>query len=345
MKKKLNFKKIIVLIFIILLGITLVWFITKFKSQSKKQKDQSQVSIQPKIEIKQQYKGKPTITLSFKKDSFNFPRKLPLLEIEKETKLDENLIKEIAKKLGFVTNFTVIDDPIDGKTYFWSNEENVLFVYSKSKTIRYSSKKKESYINKQLSGNDILALAQNFITKNNILEKDSFQLDNVTFLKKTQKNKEYEGGYQKTIKEEADLYQVDILPKDIHYKIIKTNSTETTSYIQMTPDGSVYSFQITLINLKKGITEYKIKNYEEFESKINESKIIELKGGFYLLSELEESFIQNINIENVEIAYLMDFPKNNYLIPVFKLSGKATIKASEQEAIATLYLPAFSEKP
>jgi hypothetical protein len=341
MKNKIKLFLTIFICTIVFIVIIVIIFI----QSSKNKQNISNTKNLPRLEINKEYKDKFTIRLSIKKEDFIFPKKLPLLEIDQNFNLDEDLAKKIASNLGFSDNFNKINDTFDGKTYFWINDQATLFIYFGSKKIRYTSKNNTISVNKQLSKEDIISIAENFITDKNILNKESFQVGNVKFLKESQEYKGGENSYEETSKENATIYQVSILPKNTDYEIITPNFTDSSSYIQIKPDGSIYSFQITLLNpLKRGLTEYKIKDYEEFKNNIEKAVLIELIGNTYLLSDLPKNFIQEIEINKIEIAYLMESKKSNYLIPIFKLSGKALINSPEK-AIATLYLPAISENP
>jgi len=338
MKSKFITKR--VLIFIIF---TFIFFFAVSKTTNKKPRSIQKTNPAPIPSIEQKYKGNFDITLSFKKEMFNFPSKLPLLEIEKTPPLDKNFSQKVAENLGFSSNVNEIDDSIDGKVYFWKNNEATLFIYSRTKTIRCHSNKSKNVVDKQLSEKDILSIANDFINKSEILGKDSFKLGGVKFLKEIN-TENLDGGYKETEKEDASFYQVNILPKQAEYDILTKDSVESSSYITMTKDGSVESLQITIFpKLNKSLTEYKIKNYDELKSELNKSVLIELRGNNYILSELPKNFIQKVEIKKIEISYLIESPTKTYLIPVFKLTGEAFI-SNKEEAVATMYLPAFSQQ-
>lgn len=289
----------------------------------------------------QNYKGKFTTTLSVDKNQFNFPEKLPFLEFESPpSPLDENFARSVAGKLSFSGEPTKVEDSLDGTTYFWKSDKGTLFIYSRSRKIRYGSGTFTPGINKQLSNAAISATVREFIINNGLLDKDSFQTGTIRFLEEFPDGE----GFRETTKEKAVLYQVSILPKTVDYELISPSSVEPASYIQIKQGGSIYSFQISIFPaLKNGATEYKLKNYNEVKSSLSEACLIELREFTAPLSDLPTDSIQNIEVNKIEIAYLIESSKSTSFQPVYKLSGEATLKDSGNKAMATLYLPAISE--
>ncbi len=295
----------------------------------------------PKPELVQNYKGKFTITLSVDQNLFNFPEKLPFLKFDSASPpLSESFAREVAGNLGFSGESAKVEDSLDGTTYFWKGSKGTLFVYSRSRKIRYGSGTFTPETNKQLSDAAISAAAEEFIINNNILGKDTFQIVSIKFLG-TIPNGE---GYRETTKEKAILYQASILPKNVDYELISPSSVEPASYVQIKQDGSIYSLQISVFPaLKNGETQYKLKSYNEVKSSLNDATLIELRKETALLSDLPTDLIQNIDINKIEIAYLIESSKSTSFQPIYKLSGEATLKDSNNKAVATLYLPAISE--
>jgi len=330
--------KTVLIIILVLISIISVFYLL---SLSKNKQNVPAVS-PPKPALVQNYKGKFMITLSVEKNEFTFPEKLPFLEFESSpSPLNESFARNVAAKLGFAGEPTKVEDSLDGTTYFWKSDKGTLFVYSRSQKIRGGFGSFTPGINKQLSDAAISATAQEFIINNGLLDKDFFQTGAIKFLG------QFPGGegFREITKEKAVLYQVSILPKTVNYELISLSSVEPVSYVQIKQDGSTYSFQISIFPaLKNGATEYKLKDYDELESSLNEACLIELRRSTVLLSDLPVDLIQNIEVNKIEIAYLMEFSKATSFQPIYKLSGEAMLKDSNDKAVATLYLPAFSEK-
>ncbi|BCX14448.1 MAG: hypothetical protein KatS3mg088_131 [Patescibacteria group bacterium] len=335
---KLRNKKIITLFtFFILIIVLTTYFLPSLL------KNKRNVTITPEPRLNQNYKGNYNITLSVNKESLNLPKELPLIEIESTNPLDENYAINIANKLGFANRPQKIDDVFDGITFFWKNDNSTLFIYSKTRKIKYNQNSFLNNINKQLSDEEILNIAKEFVIQNKILDKDSFQADTLIPIKSDSTTE----GFKETTKKEADLYQVNIKSKAIGYSIVNPNSVEPDSYIRIKKDGTIYSFQITVNpSFKESITKYKVKNYEEIEKSLNQAVLIEIRNNNYLLlSELPTDFIKEIKVDKIEIAYLSESTKETILYPIFKMSGKAILKNSQEETLATLYISAISNNP
>lgn len=333
---KLKIKKVLII------TLVLISVVSAFYLLSLSKNTQKLPAITPaKPTLIQNYKGKFTTNLSVDKNQFNFPEKLPFLEFESSpSPLDENFARSVASKLDFPGEPTKVEDTIDGATYFWKSDKDTLFVYSRSRKIRYGSGTFVPGINKQLSDVAISTTAKEFIINNGLLDKDSFQTGAIRFLEKIPDGE----GFRETTKERAVLYQVNILPKTVDYEFISPSSVEPASYLQIKQDGSIYSFQITVFPaLKNGATEYKLKNYNEVKSSLGAATLIELRRETALLSDLPIDLIQNIEVNKIEIAYLIESSKSSSFQPIYKLSGEATLKDSGNKALATLYLPAISE--
>jgi len=329
-KKKVLF---IVLIALSVISIAYIFLITK--------KSNKPSSILNTPELTQKYKGKYSITTTLIKDQFNFPNKLPLLETTtSSTIITEGWAKEVASNLGFNGDPTVFDDTFDGTTFFWKNDVATLFAYSKSGKFKYSSNVFSAGINKQLSDTTFLDVAQKLISDNKILDDSFFQTGNVKYLKQITNG---EGFDLETNRANAVLFQVSILPKNVEYEFVSASSIEPNSYVQLKQDGTLYSFLITNPPIiQKGFTEYNLKNFDEVVASLESAVLIELREETQLLSDVSSTLIQNIEIDKIEIAYLVGSTTAETFQPVYKLSGNATLSNFQDKYRATLYLPAFT---
>ena len=246
----------------------------------------------------------------------------------------------MAKKLGFLQDPIIINDPLDGTTFFWKNDKTTLFGYTKSRKLRYSSTSFSPTANKQLSDSAILNSAQKFLSENNILKDGSFQTQGVIF----QERDSVGEGFKQTAREKAELYQVNVLPKVANYEILAPDSTEPASFLQINLDGSIYAFQVSFLpDLKQGSTEYKLKNFKEISDSLDQAVLIETRNQSSALTDLPENTVEKIEITKIEVAYLADSSNPTLFQPIFKLSGLATLSGLSLPSPAVLYLPAIFE--
>jgi len=330
----MNKKKILVitLALISLASIVFIFLVTKKGADTSK----------PKVgepALEQKYKGKYTINLSISEDQFNFPKQLPLIEVVSDsTSITEEQAKNIALKLGFLGDPTTINDSIDGTSYFWKKDSSILFVYARSGKIRYETGSFSPGVNKQLSDSEIVSYAQQFISEKNIYSGTPFQMGKFKYLKEIPNGE----GFQEGSKQSAVLYQISILPQGSDYEFISASSVESSSFIQLKQDGSVYALQATMFpSIQTSTIEYKLKNFNEVKSSLNEAVLIELRGNAQLLSDMPTDLIETIKINNIEIAYLIESTGSTVFQPVYKLVGEATLSNSQDKYVATLYLPAI----
>ena len=330
----MNKKKIILIILTTLSILSIVYIF----SLTKKGQGPSTALKGP--ELIQKYKGKYSITTSLKKDQFNFPNKLPLLEISpSSTPITEGFAKEVASSFGFPGDPTIFDDTFDGTTYFWGNDDASLIAHAKSGKVRYNLSVFSLGINKQLSDASLSVIAQNIVSDNKIIDASLFQTGNIKYLKEVVNGQ----GYQETNRASAVLFQVSILPKAVDYEFVSLSSVEPTSYVQLRQDGTLYAFQITMFpTIQKGFTEHGLKSFDEVVSSLESAILIELREETQLLSDVPSNLIQSIEVDKIEIAYLVESTTSTTFQPVYKLSGNATLSNSQEKYLATLYLPAFS---
>jgi len=287
--------------------------------------------------ITQTYRGSPTITLSVKKSDFSYIDKLPFLEISQEP-LTDTYARSVAVNLGFQGDPVIINDTIDGKTYFWKSNGGTLFIYLNSAKIRYTSGNSLNTVNKQLSDQAMLAVVKNSLISNKILTDGLFTVNKVTYLTQDPVNE----SFKETSRENASVFQVNIYPGSVTYGILATNSTENANYVQLTKDGNIYSLQLIVFGgVHDGLTNYQLKNYDQIQASLNNAVLISLGGVEMPLSQLSTDAVKEVNIDKIEIAYLIDSPTSTTLQPVYKLSGTTTLPNSNTEISAIFYLPAL----
>jgi hypothetical protein len=327
-------KKWIKIVLIAFSLLSVVWILYIYLKSSPKNAPEI---VPSKPILIQTYKGSLSMSLGINESQFKYIDKLPFLNVSRKS-ITDDYANGVASSLGFSIAPVKIDDTQEGLTYFWKNDNATLFVYTKSSKIRYSSGKSFIAPNKQLSENAVKSTAEKLLIDNKILNPGNFSLGSVQFLKERSLNE----GFIKSTKEDFSLYQISVLPKSTDYQIISPVSTESASYIQLTKDGDIYSFQLVVFeSTEKAPTEYKLKTYSEIKTSIGNSVLISLGGEETPLKDLPKDFVNNIVVDQVDISYLLDSPTSTSLQPVYKLTGTATLSGGgKTEAI--LYLPALS---
>lgn len=330
----MNRKKILIIVILII-----ILFLCSFLLLNRKKDSEKQI-VPANPSISKNYKGNLSFILKISEKDFNFPKTLPFIEIIKKT-LTKGQIIEIAKKINFTGEPTIVNDTIDGLTYFWKNENSALFAFLDSGIIRFSLKPSNQTINKQLSDDEIILISENFFYEKGFTDKGSLNLKEIKYLKQDISTEIL----METKKEEATFYECVFNPKISEYEINLSWTDLPLISVRTLRDGSIYSAQFTnFTQVQKTGSSYKIKDFQEFKETIKDSVLISVKNAQLALSDLAKESVGNIEINKVELIYLQDSTKSIYLQPVFKIQGTTSITGFGNGIEVVLYLPAISQK-
>ncbi len=324
MKKR---KIILVVAFLCLSLFTVVFYFSK--------KEEAPSPLLPPPNIPKLIEGTYPIEVDFKK-SFNFPSEIPLLNLQKGTLQDET-IKEIANSLGFGDPF-IADDVFDGRMYIYQGSMSTLTVSVKKQELNYTLNSIPTFIDKQLNNSSLTNIATNFLLENKFLASEDIRFVSFSFL-----DEEPGQGLYPVSKEEATFYQVNFSSLISDVDILTLNPQDTPIYVRLLPDGTVFKAQATLLGtISESISQYRLKNYDQVVSEINNAILISLDDGNVHLPDIPEGSIKKISISDVQLVYLLDSPTSKTLQPVYLFKGKANISGFLSEVNASLYLPAVS---
>ncbi|KKR70762.1 MAG: hypothetical protein UU12_C0017G0013 [Candidatus Woesebacteria bacterium GW2011_GWA2_40_7b] len=327
-------KKLFIAVFVIVFVLSIAWLSRIYLKESPK-KNPVVIPVEPKLV--QNYKGDISSSLKIPVEQFKTVNKLPLLVVAKKVFTDTYL-NRVASFVGFSEPVKKLNDSQEGLTYFWKKDSGTLFAYTKSSKIRYGSSESIKTSDKRFSDENIKTIAGKFLVDSGLLTANNFSFDSTQYLKEDP-SKKY---FVKSTDKDFSLYHLNILPMSLDYEIISVTATENTNYIEITKDGGVHSFQLIVFDsVQKGPVEYPIKTYEEINSSIGSAVLIDLGGEETPFKYLPADTIKNIDLDQIDIAYLLDSPTATVLQPVYKISGTATLSGGDNVR-AVLYLPAFS---
>ena len=97
---------------------------------------------------------------------------------------------------------------------------------------------------------------------------------------------------------------------------------------------------VSLKDVSKSQTLYELKSYEDLKNSLNEARLISLLNDYINISVLTPGDIKSINIDKIELVYLLDSYSSKKLQPVFLLEGPVEVAGSTANK-ALLYLPAI----
>ena len=332
-----KFKKIIILLLFIIFTIS-VLYISSILKRSHKTIESNPKSSFAKPEIPKLYSGKTKVNLLVDKNSFNFPSSIPLLEIKNTNSLDLNEALNIAKSFDVKTAVKTTNDIYEGPTYYWVENNFSLTIYSKSKRIIYENAVEINTVDKQLDDEDFERIAKKFLN-----EKIEIQADDIVFL-----SFDYLSGtknsprFTPTTRDKANVFVLHYTSKIPQATIIPLNPNESLIELYILLDGSILKANINLPpNINKTIEKFKLKNYEEVLQEINNAAIISLDNGNINIPDLKSKEIEKIDIDKINLYYLLDKPQAKVLKPIYLLEGKATLNSTNKDVKAILYLPAI----
>jgi hypothetical protein len=319
------------IIFILIVVVIVIVYLSQSKTKPVIQKTL------PSPSIPANYKGKLQIGWNISKENFNFPTSVPALEITpKEITL--SMAQNIATAAGFTGSPITAQDTIDGTTYIWTKDSASLIITPKNQKIAYDSNGQVKTINKQIDDESLKVIAENFLTQNMLLPKDSYSFSSFLYLKETSSQQ----GINPATKNEAEITQVNFSPKNAQFPIFSLNPKNTTAFTQILKDGTVFRSQIILFgNLKPTIETYKIKNYTETGESFGSATLVSLNDGNINLPDIPTGNIGKITITNISLVYLFDSPNKTILSPVYLLSGTTDVQGYGSSINALLYLPAI----
>lgn len=321
-------KVILILIFILLI-ISTVFLLLKNRRTSEKENI-------PQSKLSSQYSGSFSVDLKVARENFSFPTKLPLISISPLSNISEYFTRA-SEKLGFSGGPLSSEDVFDGRILFWNNDTTSLFAYQKSGLIKYTQRSLPQTINKQLTDQDLVLLATEYLYQNSITEKNTLELINIDYLKKGENE-----GFVVTDKKSASVYQVNFQSKSLGYSIFTPYQAQPDIFVQVLPDGSIYQFNYTKVgNYSKGLTEFPLKDYDGLLSSLSQAVLISLNEKQVSLSELAPNYIESVSVDKIILAYLKETQNSTMLYPIYVLSGKAQTKEDESTGVV-LYVPAFS---
>src|SRR3989344_4389990 len=282
--------------------------------------------------------GKLPVSMSIKKEDFNFPAELGLLGVSSETIKDSDA-KQIATNLQFPEEPLIVNDVREGTKFIWSTSKKFLFITPSTGTIKYGLNTPEppEVTNKKLSLESLIETVKSILSQNKIVQQEEIKISSIDYLKVNPISE----GFQKTTQTEAEVYQLNFTYKNSDYEILTLLPSKPLIFVQLLPDGSVFNLEV--IHLKGVVNtneKYAIKNYEDVLNDLENAKIVNLFNDRINLSEIKVGKIRSIEIDQIKLSYLLDSPSSKNLQPVFLLEGSINILDSSANRVQ-LYLPAI----
>ncbi len=324
-------------IFIITIIVVIIVSLFIYFKRSDKTLDTTIIPLKPAI--KTNLEGSIDINNTFSKSKYIFPDKLPTITLIKKN-IDSLFIENFKNKLKIDESIQEFTDSIEGKKYFVNSEDKYLVITPKTSILKYGLSSSDFPIvnDKKFSDEEFTNLAEKFVVDNDLYKQDQIKFLSIQYLKRSMLSE----GLEKSDKENADVFAVSFTFISNNYEIANNYSVKAPIYIEFLKNGEILNSEITLLdNVSTGVTDYPIKNYQDFIDNLKLSKVILLGGDYYSVSDVKSAKdFKEVEIESVRIAYYDEGKNDIYLQPIFIIDANIKIEgASSNKAI--LYLPAF----
>ncbi|NMB56689.1 hypothetical protein GYA19_01975 [Candidatus Beckwithbacteria bacterium] len=321
-------KLLIILIIVTILIIALNIGMAIFKNQkSIEEGSLPATNIKPNIEnlnLKYQYKGELS----------EVSKTATVYNIAKQQVLTPNLAQEIAQSLGFTEPAEGLDD-ISGTVYlFKKNDGNTtLTIYPNPLKIKYSDYSQTQ--GEPVEQKTIISLAQDFLTKNNFIEKP-FALSKPYF---EYKAVDFQGilidpETSQDIKYAKISYNLDLEETPIVDQNSQTYPIEITSRL----DGTILKAEITFIPneiIKIGTAD--LAPAKDALDAINNGtgSIVKLNNPKIAYTQIDNQDITTATLYSLELIYVYDYD-NQILAPFYRFSGVGNNKNGDVLEIEVL---------
>ncbi len=337
---KINRKQIIVVLIVITLIVTFFfWRMRDGENKTIQKEPFSQT-----VDIPNYFNNQLLqIENDIKESDFEFPTTLSYLNQQRKESLTFSKASKIALALGIDQEPIRVRDVENGEIFIWNGENYSLSVTPKTGEIDISSTQGiQSRINSSQDSNlatdEYQKLSAGFLTKMIGLNSGEITLNGVGFFDARSSDEHL----NKSTETEAQVIQFNYSASKSEYPILTTSPEYSQIYVQMLKNGSVLSSKILYGNyFEYSQNKYPIKNFKEFNENLDLSIIVSIDNGEVNIPDLIEGDLGKITINEVEIAYLLDKPQSEVLLPVFLIKGEVLIKSLNEIVDVSMYLPAF----
>ena len=266
------------------------------------------------------------------------PEKLPLI-----TTSFKNINKEesinIAESLDFTEYVTEIKNRKNELKYFWSNNQNYLWITPKKSSIRYGMNQfPDNTKGKNLSDDDFKNTALDFMVNKFGLNRESIEVKSISYYKISPMRE----GFSRSTRDESQLFHIDLTYKDTGYPILTATPNNQILYVEILANGEIFKAEGYIIDkIETSGENYNVKNLSDIKKSLNEAHLIYIENDYIILNNFNAERIKNIEIRKAEIGYYFDdINMNTNLQPIFLLEGEIEIEDSAADW-AKLYMPAL----
>lgn len=267
-------------------------------------------------------------------DLFDGPKEQPVYNITLST-LDINSLVNTAGILNFQDAPLVVSDYFDGDTYIWKNINKALTYYTNPSRFLYSNGQ-DLVGNITKSDQVLVNTSLEFI--NSFPINADLYLSNIVYLGTSDNAPEH---IQITDKEVSQIAQINFKVFDEPYPLVNQNPNSSPIYTWVTENLVNSRANITSVKkVEKSDNNFPIKDLNQINNSLPSAKLVSINNGATPLDDISNVKI-NVVIDNIELAYYYNEGDQIQALPIFILTGKASIPGLGDDNLVNLYLPAI----
>lgn len=337
-------KLLIIISLIIFFSIGVLWFWQRnLRDTNPDNRDVFSLSRLQAPNIPDRVRGEFPIESSLSENSVSLPSSVPLLQVELGSPFDQNELDVIASNFNFDTNPNIVNDVDRGTTYIWTSPSESLIAYSQTRKLMYSLEGERISETRNLSQDEIISIAKDFLI--NKLNVPAAEFTSIFYLKENETPSTE--GLLETTEQDADFYQVNFSPTSSDFKVVTLDAKTSPIYVWVLNDGTVSKSEAIIFEKVFPVEqEVKVRSFDEIVSNIDKAIVVGAQGkasGQISVIDFPENSLQNVEVNSLELVYLMDDPSVDFLLPYFSLGGTARVQGIIEDLEVKLYLSAIKE--
>lgn len=332
MNKKIVFLFVFIPIFVVLLTVILLLTGNKKLSDSTRNDFTS-------VKVEGLYPNNPDLTLEENEQTkCNFGSSIESSYLELLS-YNETEAVDIAKTLGFNSEYSKFTDPINGDGLIFNNQKGHLKISFSPGKFSFSNKERPSF-SQIIPTENLQQKVYDFVKS--IPAINNLKINSAEYYTF---NPEMPGGsYIKTDKDNAKLVRFYLSPVGFDQKILSVSDFKPLSYVDIYSDGIISEIFFYNHKLSENKTIISLKNCDDdIKNTIEQSEIIDVKKAGYLI--YEPPSLKEVAINNVDLIFIFDPSLKNQnipLVPYFLLTG-SSFSGTKEEITTTLVLHAVKE--
>jgi hypothetical protein len=331
---KINKNRLLLLSLGVVLTLLIMFFISDLGTRFRKGTTPSYQL--PSSNIPRYITEKLPITFDLEESDFIFPTEIPLVEINRKY-LSLDFSSSLANKLNMTAEMQRFRDKLEGVKYIWTNDQKSLVITPKNSHVFYYLNFEVPEIDNSIDPEELKPQVYNFLKNNFGYTEENLKIDAINYFIVTP---HIEYLQNVNIWESANLYQYNISYRVSDYRILTNSPSKSIISLQILPNGEIFNVEAILLDtFTESDVKVTLKNYNDVKNSIEESSLIEISQKYINLSDLDVNEVIEINLNEIELVYLINSNIIKTLPPVYLISGEIIFRDLSRNTV-NFYLSA-----